>query len=120
MFHPTWDEWKRSHINEKNSINNNLNESISFTKVNSDNFSNKQKIKNESNDNKNTFNTSDSIEKNTTTRSFIEETMWKNRHWHAQVNRQGLHTSDRTQRLKPLPTTRTRHSPHEAVMGMTK
>ena len=75
MFHPTWDEWKRSHTNEKNNLNNNLNESISFTKINSDNFSNKQKTKNESNDNKNTSNTSDSIEKNTTTRSFIEETI---------------------------------------------
>jgi hypothetical protein len=76
MFHPTWDEWKRSHLNEKNNVNNNnLNESISFSKTSSDNFSSKQKNKNESNDYKNTFNTSDAIEKNTTTRSFIEETI---------------------------------------------
>lgn len=75
MFHPTWDEWKRSHLNEKNNINNNLNESISFAKTNSDNFSNKQRTKNELNENKNTFNTSDSTEKNTTTRNFIEETI---------------------------------------------
>ena len=32
----------------------------------------------------------------------------------------GLRTCDWTQRLKPLPTTRTRQSPHKAVMGMPR
>jgi hypothetical protein len=101
MFHPTWDEWKRSHLNEKNNVNNNnLNESISFSKTSSDNFSNKHKTKNESNDNKNTFNTSDSIEKNTTTRSFIEETIrHKNKfnanQEHQQENQQYYHNANK-------------------------
>ena len=42
-----------------------------------------------------------------TLRSFIAEMMQTSRHAHAQVNHLGLRTCDWTQRLKPLPTTRT-------------
>ena len=73
IFHPTWDEWKRSHLNEKNKINN-LNESLSSMKTNSENYYNKQSRLNETQDNRNILNNSDSTEKSTTTRSIIEET----------------------------------------------
>ena len=39
------------------------------------------------------------------------------RHGHAQVHHLALRTCDWTQRLKPLPTTRTRPPRHKAVMG---
>ena len=39
---------------------------------------------------------------------------------HAQVNHLGLRTCDWTQRLKPLPTTRTRQSPGKTGMGMSR
>ena len=39
---------------------------------------------------------------------------------HAQVHDLGHRTSDWTQRLKPLTTTRTRQSPHKAIMSMPR
>ena len=53
-----------------------------------------------------------------TLRNFVEATMQTYSHGQAQVKHLRLRTCHWTQRLKTLPTARTRQPPHKTVMGM--
>lgn len=91
MFHPTWDEWKRTHLNENNkTINNTQNDSLSFKQQQQQNESNETKdYKNmlDNNNNKSSTQTTTTTT-TTTTRNLIQESSYTRKSSHNQNNKE--------------------------------